>query len=255
MAYLSNTSITIDAILTKKGRELLAQGGAGGFNITQFALGDDEIDYTLWNSGNDKGSNYYGEAIENLPTLEVFPDENAVMKSRLVTLPRGTSTLPVLSLSYPKITLNLGQTFTIDPKTLNYTNVDSNQKERQGYIFTIGDARLLTEMEPLRTSLADNINRNNLSTNIRNAFRTTVSANSPIINTSNLNTFSRPVSQTVNNTLSLRIKATNSTALFTNNATKLTTTVTITGIESGARITIPIVIQKNVLVQASILTV
>ena len=46
MGYLDNTSITVDAILTNKGRELLAQGGTS-FNITQFALGDDEIDYTL----------------------------------------------------------------------------------------------------------------------------------------------------------------------------------------------------------------
>lgn len=250
MAYLSNTSITIDAILTKKGRELLAQGGAGGFNITQFALGDDEVDYTLWNSGNDKGSNYYGEAIENLPTLEAFPDENAMMKSRLVTLPRGTSTLPVLSLSYPKITLNLGQTFSIDPKTLNYTNVDSNQKERQGYIFTIADARLLSEIQPLRTTFR---------ANVRNTVRA-AAANLPnqsgndVINTSNLNTFSRPVSQTVNNTSTLRINATTSTALFTNNATKLTTTITIIGIESGARIAIPIVIQKNLNAAPSTLT-
>lgn len=250
MAYLSNTSITIDAILTKKGRELLAQGGAGGFNITQFALGDDEVDYTLWNSGNDKGSNYYGEAIENLPTLEAFPDENAMMKSRLVTLPRGTSTLPVLSLSYPKITLNLGQTFSIDPKTLNYTNVDSNQKERQGYIFTIADARLFSEIEPVRTTFR---------ANVRNTIRA-AAANLPnqsgnnVINTSNLNTFSRPVSQTVNNTSTLRINATTSTALFTNNATKLTTTITIIGIESGARIAIPIVIQKNLNAAPSTLT-
>ena len=41
MGYLDNTSVTIDAILTIKGRELLARGG-NAFNITQFAVGDDE---------------------------------------------------------------------------------------------------------------------------------------------------------------------------------------------------------------------
>ncbi len=48
MGYLDNSSVTVDAILTLKGRELLAKGG-NAFNITQFAVGDDEIDYSLWN--------------------------------------------------------------------------------------------------------------------------------------------------------------------------------------------------------------
>jgi len=48
MGYLNNQIITVDAILTKKGRELLAKGD-GSFNITQFALSDDEVDYTLYN--------------------------------------------------------------------------------------------------------------------------------------------------------------------------------------------------------------
>ena len=43
MGYLDNSSVTVDAILTLKGRELLAQGG-NAFNITQFALADDEVD-------------------------------------------------------------------------------------------------------------------------------------------------------------------------------------------------------------------
>ena len=49
MGYLDNTSVTVDAILTKKGREYLASG-RGNFEITKFALGDDEVDYTLWNT-------------------------------------------------------------------------------------------------------------------------------------------------------------------------------------------------------------
>jgi hypothetical protein len=48
MGYLNNTAVTVDAILTAKGRELLARGD-GSFRITQFALSDDEIDYTLYN--------------------------------------------------------------------------------------------------------------------------------------------------------------------------------------------------------------
>ena len=81
MGYLNNSVVTVDAILTTKGRELLAQNN-GTFRITQFALADDEIDYTLYNPNHPSGSAYYGEAIENMPLLEAFPDENQMMKYR-----------------------------------------------------------------------------------------------------------------------------------------------------------------------------
>ena len=93
MGYLDNTSTTVDAILTKKGRELLARGG-DEFKITKFALGDDEIDYGLWDVTHPNGTNSYGSAIENLPMLEAFPDENQIMRYKLVTLPKGTSKMP-----------------------------------------------------------------------------------------------------------------------------------------------------------------
>ena len=53
MGYLNNQVVTIDAILTKKGRELMAKGD-GSFQITQFALSDDEIDYTLYEPAHPK---------------------------------------------------------------------------------------------------------------------------------------------------------------------------------------------------------
>ena len=74
MGYLDNSSVTVDAILTLKGRELLAKGG-NAFNITQFAVGDDEIDYSLWNPADTRGTNFYGAIIENMPVTEAIPDE------------------------------------------------------------------------------------------------------------------------------------------------------------------------------------
>ena len=71
MGYLNNQVVTVDAILTTKGRELLARGD-GSFNITQFALSDDEIDYTLYNPNHPSGSAYYGEAIENIEPGKYF---------------------------------------------------------------------------------------------------------------------------------------------------------------------------------------
>ena len=98
MGFLNNTTITVDAILTKKGRELLAQG-TNAFNITKFALADDEVDYKLWDVSHPNGSDYYGKVIENMPLLEALPDENHVMRYKLVTLPKNTSKMPVLTLN------------------------------------------------------------------------------------------------------------------------------------------------------------
>ena len=89
MAYLDNTEITVDAILTKKGREKLASGE--GLNITKFALGDDEIDYTLYEPAHPKGSAYYDAAIKAIPITEASPDETQTLRYKLVTLPKGTT--------------------------------------------------------------------------------------------------------------------------------------------------------------------
>ena len=97
MSYLSSTSVVVDAILTKKGRELLARND-GSFSITQFSVSDDEIDYSLYNPNHPSGSAFYGEAIENMPVLQAYPNDQEIMKYKLLTLPRGTAKLPVLDL-------------------------------------------------------------------------------------------------------------------------------------------------------------
>ena len=88
MGYLNNATTVLDAILTKKGRELLARG-QNEFRITKFALADDEIDYTLFNPSHPSGSAYYGEAIINQPLLEVFPLESQIMKYKFFNGFRG----------------------------------------------------------------------------------------------------------------------------------------------------------------------
>lgn len=109
MAYLDNTEITVDAILTKKGREKLAAGN--GLNITKFALGDDEIDYSLYEPAHPKGSAYYDAAIRAIPVTEASPDETQVLKYKLVTLPKGTTRIPKVEFGVPNIsvTQNSGQ--------------------------------------------------------------------------------------------------------------------------------------------------
>jgi len=218
MGYLDNTSITVDAILTKRGRELLSQGGLGAFNITQFALGDDEIDYTLFNEDHPNGSQFSGEAIENMPLIEAIPDEGNTMIHRLITLNSGTSKLPIVTANVPKINLNLGASFTLTPSTLNFNDV-SAQSEPSGYLYTIADRRLLSSF-----GRAGGQGR----TTSRSAF-----------------------SQTVTGGDSVSLTALNSTSLFGTN-TKLLTTLTVEGRDTGARVTIPVSISKTQIGQTSV---
>ncbi len=125
MGYLDNTSVTVDAILTNKGRELLAKGD-GSFNITQFALADDEIDYDLWNPNHSLGSDYYGIVIENMPLTEAIPDETQAMKSRLLTLDNNTTTrIPTVQVDKTSLTLNTGQSAIIQASTFGLNNANS----------------------------------------------------------------------------------------------------------------------------------
>lgn len=117
MGYLNNSTIVIDAILTTTGRALLAAGS--GFNITQFAVADDEVDYGLWNTAHPLGTAFYGSAIESLPLLEASPDPTQCLRYKLVTLPRGTQQIPIIQLGFSNIVLTAGQlnAFTITPST------------------------------------------------------------------------------------------------------------------------------------------
>lgn len=128
MGYLDNSSITVDAILTKKGRELLAKG-RDFFVISQFALADDEVDYELWNPAHPLGTDYYGIIIENMPIVEAVTDESYNLKYKLLTLPKNTIRIPIIIPNPTSITLEEGgnqQTVTITTKnggnnTLGYT--------------------------------------------------------------------------------------------------------------------------------------
>jgi hypothetical protein len=119
MGYLNNSTITIDAILTKKGRELLARG-RDEFKITQFALSDDEVDYDLYNTEHPLGTAFYGAAIENMPVIEALADETQMLKYKLVTLPKGTARIPVVRVGQTVLSLESGESTIIAPNTVNF---------------------------------------------------------------------------------------------------------------------------------------
>jgi len=217
MGYLNNTIVTVDAILTNKGRELLARGD-GSFRITQFALADDEIDYTLYNPSHPSGSAFYGQALENMPLLEAFPETTQNLKYKLVTLPRGTAKMPVLDAGFSAVTLKQGASLAITPQTLNY--LGNNQVfENSGYTVTIADVRTLSTFNGvgINTEQAQALNST-----------TTIGTN---------------VSSTVVGT-TVNLTATTVNTLFGSN-TQLNTTLTIVGRDSGARLTVPVTITKT----------
>lgn len=118
MGVLDNTTITVDAILTKKGRELLAQG-EGKFKITKFALADDEIDYGLYDITHPNGSNFYGAAIENMNLLEAIPNQTLAVKYFLGNTNVSVGTAPVLSITGAG-TINFSQTGQYTGNTTNF---------------------------------------------------------------------------------------------------------------------------------------
>ena len=209
MGYLDNSSITVDAILTKKGRELLAKGD-GSFQITKFALADDEVDYNLWNSAHELGSNYYGVVIEQMPVVEASPNQQHTMKHKLVTLPQNTNKLPIINVGQTSIgPLEAGGYVTINPTTPNLPGSNATA----GYTAVLADGDIAT---------------------------LTVVGSTGATSTSGTSAYNLPITEgtIVNNTVTA--VGTSFQILGKSLAAASSTTLTITGNESGGSITIAV---------------
>ena len=229
MGYLDNSSITVDAILTKRGRELLAQSHRQNptdvnvrFKITQFALGDDEIDYQLFNESHPNGTQYAAEAIENMPLIEALPNGANSMNSKLITLSRGTRYIPYIDHNYgttgigPLTVNGLSETINVQTYNLNGTGLSE-----EDYIFTILDGRL------------------------KHDFTGNNPASNAVPTASDIQEFS-----TIAHSVSVRGKSctlvpTKSDALFSTTTTTRTTTIIVEGVTSGADVSIPLTIKAQ----------
>ena len=134
MGYLDNSSITVDAVLTKKGREILKNGG--NLNITSFTLSDTGVDYTLWNPDHPSGSAFYGEAIENLPMLEASVHAEYNLRNRLISLNQ---------------TFNEGDE---NKGTIGVELVGYNSSANMGMYFVIQDPSVITTTATLTRGLS-----------------------------------------------------------------------------------------------------
>jgi hypothetical protein len=162
MAYIDNQTITVDAILTQKGRQLLAQNG--NLNITSFALADDEIDYTLYQPNHPNGSAFYDIAIRNTPVFEPVSDETQVMKYKLVSLNQGVTSIPVISIAQDKISVASNYTgqISIVPSTnppynltLGYTAILGNKNVG---VLVVSQANSINSVSSTIPSFAGDIN-------------------------------------------------------------------------------------------------
>lgn len=209
MAYINNETITVDAVLTKKGRELLA--AKGGLNITSYALSDDEIDYRLYQPNHPQGSAYFDLAIRNTPVFEAFTDETQALKYKLVTLPAGVESIPIIS---------LGQS-TID--------VDKDYK---------GEVVIVPSTNPVyNTTLGYTavLANKNVGTIIGEQLQSGVASTIP--------TFIGDVSSTTAQVaLGLRFRFVPNASL----TTTTTTNLTVVGNESGGSVTIPVTVRVKV---------
>ena len=131
MGFLDNSGdIILDVVLTDLGRQLLAKGD-GSFNVAKFALGDDEIDYSLYDNTNASGSSYYDLQILQTPVLEAFTDNAASMKNKLLTIENQNL------LFMPVTKLNQGLTTTqLHPSGAFFVAVDRNTEDNSNNSLT-----------------------------------------------------------------------------------------------------------------------
>jgi len=208
MAYVDNKSITVDAVLTKRGRELLAQ--TGNLNITSFALADDEVNYNLYNPNHPQGSAYYDIAIRNTPVFQPLSDETQSMKYKLVTLAQGVTSIPVISLNIQSIDVQK------DNKSDNIISPTTNP----AYNLTLGYTAILSNKK-VGTLIVDQTNAANTTTSTVPSF-----ANDLISTTSQV---------VVGN----RFKFVPNTSLTTTTSA----TITVVGNESGGTVVIPVTVR------------
>jgi hypothetical protein len=208
MAYINNETITVDAVLTKKGRELLA--ARGGLNITAFALADDEIDYSLYQPNHPQGSAYYDLAIRNTPVFEAFTDETQVLKYKLATLPSGVTSIPVISLGQSSINVN---------------------KDYKGEVVIVPSTNPVYNTTLGYTAILANKN-----------VGTIVGEQLQNVSTATIPTFIGDVSSTTAQVaLGLRFRFVPNAAL----TQTVTTTLTVVGNESGGSVSIPVTVNVN----------
>ena len=124
MGFLNNNIIIVDAVLTKKGRQLLAKGQ---FNVTKFALADDQVNYALTQ-----------DQIKQTPVLQPSSDQNTAILNRLVTLGRDTTTISTIQIARTgQLNINSSNTITLNLINNAQVSLDLTNTQKLDTIFDI----------------------------------------------------------------------------------------------------------------------
>jgi hypothetical protein len=226
MGYLNKETITVDAILTRKGREFLAQGRSA-FQITQFSVADDEIDYGLWDPAHPLGTEYYGAAIENMPIVEASPDETQNLRYKLVSLDSGLNVVPRITLggtSALSFDAGLGGSSVITPVTKVGSRTSELDGPEFGYTITLANVNAVSiSATPLSGQVTTTVTQPGVRTGQRNRTGTS---------TATIDT-------------ALVLVGTSFTIIPKDVDTLIETTITITGNQSGATVTIPVTVTPS----------
>ena len=157
MAYIDSSTSTITAILTTKGRELLAKND-GSFKITKFSYGDDEVNYNLFDASNPDNPDV---DIKNLPILEPTSNEAVALLYRLITLPRGSLKIATLTVKPTQAVTNFGESITFTVET-------ENGDDPQGYVATVRNTNIASLQSSKQPPDGNGIATFNLLTGINN---------------------------------------------------------------------------------------
>jgi hypothetical protein len=192
MGYLNKATITVDAILTNRGRELLADGG-DDFVVTKFAVADDEIDYRLYNLNHPNGR--FGAIIENMPMLEATPDETQALRYKLVTYTGAapTSTVVIPRITFSGATIGTGanqlslqpvtgksRTLTLSPRT-TYTEGAGTGNTVTGaesaYVVVVSNGNIVRVRKDTPAPVTENVNPNSRGSITATGTQFTLTAN------------------------------------------------------------------------------
>jgi len=131
MAFLDNSGdIILDAVLTDAGRQRMARGD---FKIVKFALGDEEVNYEIFNANHPSGSAFFDLSIMQTPVLEAFTNNTSLMKTKLLSLNRNNI------LFMPKLALNAKS-----PNSDPFVNLFRSQVATFNGYFVLADKNTVT---------------------------------------------------------------------------------------------------------------
>ena len=133
MGVLDSSTLTVNAILTTRGRELLSTNGT--VDITKFALSDEEIDYTLHDSKHASGTSAYGRILDNTIILEASPTRSK-LDSYLKSDGHQSTDIILSRLNYPR--LSWEAEIGIIPETVGRT-----EEKEEDYTFTIENTNVV----------------------------------------------------------------------------------------------------------------